>query len=149
MLNFYFYFNKKNIDTITLSCSDTEITRSNRAEHPAYFVENRLFDHDSYLQMKSEYESNENFLWMLSNEKSSVVTLLLGNTCTIPYDKQDDRQYGIVLTAQKTGESVYSIEETVIQAEIVFENGKTVRQKIKISACDDILTQEIELSLLK
>lgn len=144
-----FHFNEENIDTIALSCSDTEITRSNRTEHPAFFVENRFLDHDSYLQMKSEYESNENFLWMLSNGTSSVVTLLLGSTCTIPYDGQEDRQYGIVLTAQKTGDSVYSIDETVIQADIVFENGKTVRQKIKISACDDILKQGIELSLLK
>lgn len=148
-IQLYFQFDEENLDTVTLSCSDMEITRNNLAEHSAYFVENRSFDRDSYLQMKSEYESDENFLSMLSNEDFSMVTLLVGNTCTIPCDGPDDTQYGIVLKADTTGDTSYSTEESTITADIVLKNGKSIRQKYKIAACEDILTDGIEISLIR
>ena len=75
--------------------------------------------------------------------------MLIGNSYSILYNEQDARQYGIVLHAYKTKNGTYAITETIINVDILLENGKTVQRRIKIDACDDILTQGIEISLIK
>ncbi|MBD5462574.1 MAG: hypothetical protein HDR24_05875 [Lachnospiraceae bacterium] len=148
-INLSFYFDGKNIDVITLTCSDTEISRKNLKSQSAYFVENIPFDSNMYLQMMKEYESKENFLNIISSESFSVITMLIGNSYSILYNEQDAWQYGIVLHAYKTKNGTYAITETIINVDILLENGKTVQRRIKIDACDDILTQGIEISLIK
>lgn len=132
--NINFLCEGKDIKSITYTCFDQEVTRSNRTSASAYYVENMIIPLDEY----SDTIQDNRFLYgyYVPGGKTANVRRLIGNSYSVNYEDQNDIQYGLIIAA-KDDDYRYSIEETVIKLDIHFNNGSVQHRKIIIKSSQD------------
>lgn len=138
-INLFFRLEGENIDEVTISCAKHRITRNNLKDEPVYFVENlERNTSDDYQLILQEMKDDESFLRQLTGSDKTYITKLVGASYTVPYEKQEEKQYGLVMNTAKGTDGTFSIGETILDVIVQYQNGRTGTGKIKIAASDDI-----------
>ena len=142
--NINFRCEGSDIKSITYTCSDQEVTRSNRTSASAYYVENMIIplkDFDNILR-----DNRSLYGYYAPGEDTANVTRLIGNSYSVNYEDQNNIQYGLIIAATDDHAHHYSIEETVIKLTIHFNNGSVQHRKIIIKSSQDAFS-DIQLRI--
>jgi hypothetical protein len=142
--NINFRCEGQDIRSITYTCSDQEVTRSNRESTSAYYVENMIVPIDQY----SDIIQENNFLYgyYVPGENTANIRRLIGNSYRVNYGDQNSIQYGLIIAAKDEDTYRCSIEETVIKLDIYFNDGSVQHRKIIIKASQDAFS-DIQIRL--
>ncbi|MDF2943354.1 MAG: hypothetical protein K0S01_2212 [Herbinix sp.] len=135
------------IQTITYTCSDKEVTRGNITSSIVYYVENITMPVEEYKNYK--IQEDEKFLSGFYGEGEEIahLTRLVGNSYTVTYAEQANKQYGIVVASTTDEKGTYHFEDFVIKAEIKLRDGSVVKKKLLVHSGEDAFT-EIEIRIL-
>lgn len=145
--NIYVKCEGQDIESITYSTTDKEITRNNLGSTSAYYVENLTMPVGEY--KKTNWQKDETFLsgfyGVYENEAS--VTKLIGNSYTVTYENQMNKQYGLVVNSTVDEESKFHFEDFSIKVNITLKDGSSFQKELIVHAGDNAET-EIEMKLL-
>jgi hypothetical protein len=125
------------IDTITYILSEKEVTRDNRENAQAYYVENITLPVDEYRQLKKD--KMERFIsgFYGEGEENATIINMIGSSYTVKYEEQENIAYGLVVAATVDEEDDYHCEDVVIRARIRMKNGSTVNKQFLLDFGDD------------
>jgi hypothetical protein len=143
--NLYFKCEGENIKTITYTCSDQKINRYNRSTANAYYVENISVPVDDF--SKEIKADNCIYGGYGEGEDLASITKLIGNTYTVDYHNQADKQYGIVLAATVDEKGTYKVYSTKIKVDITLKDGSIQHKDLQIISSEDVFS-EIQMRIL-
>ncbi len=143
--NLYFQCEGDNISTITYTCSDQNINVSNRLNATAYYVENTSVPAYEY----SNYISNRNFIFGYKAEGEDIakITKLIGNSYTVDYKNQNNKQYGLVLAGSVDVNGRYQFDDTIIKVDITLNDNTTQHKKLIIKGSKGSFS-EVQIRIL-
>lgn len=137
-LNLNFLCEGKDIETLTYTCSEKNITRSNRSSAPAYYVENLTVPVKEFgTQMKN---NDSLYGYYGEGETTARITKLIGNSYSVTYDDQKKLPYGLVIAADVDENNNYRIKDIIIKLDITMKDGSIKHKRIKIEAAKDALS---------
>lgn len=145
--NIRFLCEGQNIETITYTCSDMDITRDNSSKASAYYVENITMPVDEYLN--SDWKNDETFLngFYGQGEEEAYLTKMIGSSYTVTYDEQLNKQYGLVIAATVDEDENYHFEDLTIHLEIKMADGSIQHKKLLLHPGKDAFS-EVEIRIL-
>lgn len=136
----------ENIDTITYTCSDQIININNRLSAKAYYVDNISVPASDY----SKYINEDDFIfgYKVEVEDTAKITKLIGNSYTVNYDNQNNRQYGLVLAGDINKDGKYEFNETVIKIDITLKDGSIQHKKIVLNPTNENSNSEFQMRIV-
>lgn len=122
----------KDIDSITYSTSDKEITReSNLSGIPAYFIENLEMPIDEFLDTR--WGKDDKFLFGGGyTETIAHVSKLVGSSFTVNYNDQMNEKYGLLINCTVDTQDVYHFENFTINMAIKMKDGKVYNKQLLV-----------------
>ncbi len=130
----------KDLDSIIVSCSKDIIKRNNLSEVNAYFIKYTKMQKSVYDRNFKEIEANDDFLGCTRDEKYVTFMSLIGNSCTINYNEQENLDYGLTISGNSNNKDQFVIKEMILDVTINYLDGTVQTDKIKIDASDDALS---------
>lgn len=148
-VNFNIKFNcvGQDIDNITYSCSDKEVTRANKSRTSAYYVENIIMPLEEYLNR--QWFKDETFLYGSygEGEEKANLTKLIGSSYTVDYDEQLNKQYGLEMPATVDEDNNFHIKDLIIKVTIQMKDGSVQHKKLIVHQGNSAFT-EVEIRIL-
>lgn len=136
--NLNFLCEGKDLETLTYTCSEKNITRSNRSSASAYYVENLTVPLKEFgTQMKN---NDSLYGYYGEGETTARITKLIGNSYSVTYDDQKKLPYGLVIAADVDENNNYRIKDIIIKLDITMKDGSVKHKRIKIEAAKDALS---------
>jgi hypothetical protein len=139
--NINFICKGENIKNITYNCTDQIITLDNRLKADAYYVENISMPVEEYTKINWHHDDDFIFGYYGQGENTAKVTKLIGNSYTVPYVNQANKQYGLVMAATTDEDGNYHVNEITIKLEIEMSDGSIQSKKILIKPLKDAFSE--------
>jgi len=143
--NIYFKCEGQDIKSITYTCSDQMADRSNWDTAPAYYVENMIIPIEEYSSRLQDDDCI--YGYYAPGEGTANITKIIGNSYTVTYEEQNNKQYGLIIAASIDDANHYHINDTLIKIDIHFNNGSTQHKKLIIKSGKDAFSG-IQLRML-
>jgi hypothetical protein len=146
--NINFICEGEGIASITYICSDQEITRSNRSEVAAYYVENVTLSTEEYKSLPPD--KGDNFICGFYGEGEDTATniYLIGSSYTVTYEEQQNIKYGLVVAATVDQEERFHCEDLRITARITMADGSEISKQLLLVFGEDAF-KEVQIKILK
>lgn len=121
-----------NIETIVYTCSNQDVNVNNRLSAAAYYVENISVPANEF----SKYSKEDDFIFGYKAEGVGVasITKLIGNSYTVNYDNQYNKEYGLVLAGTVDENGIYHFNDTKIKVDITLKDGSTHHKELAIDS---------------
>ncbi|MGB8453712.1 MAG: hypothetical protein WCD89_15480 [Anaerocolumna sp.] len=139
--NINFICKDENIKTITYTCTNQVVTRNNRLDADAYYVENIRMPIEEYTKLDLSQEDNFIFSYHEQGETTENITKLIGNSYTVSYAEQTNKQYGLVIAATTDEDGNYYVNDIIIKVDIEMEDGSVQHKKILIKPLSDAFSE--------
>lgn len=146
--NINFICEGENIESITYTCTDQAVTRGNKWKADAYYVENLTIPAEEY--ENHNWKSYDGFIsgYRFGDEANAVVTKLIGNSYTVTYQNQTEKQYGLVMAATTDEEGNYLVKALTVKIDITMTDGSLVHKEILIKPSDDDAFSKFQIRVL-
>jgi len=135
--NIYFKCEGKDINSITYTCSDQVVNVNNRKSAAAYYVENMIIPRNEY----NEHIKDNNFIYgyYAPGGDTANITNLIGNSYSVNYEDQNNKQYGLVIAATVDNTGCLKINDAIIKIDVYFNDGTIQHKKIVLKSGKDAL----------
>ena len=141
--NIYFKCEGKDIKSITYTCSDQVINKNNRYNAVAYYVENMIIPRNKF----NEYSKNNNFIYgsYTPGEDTANITNIIGNSYSVNYENQNNKQYGLVIAATVDNTGCLKIKDATIKIDVHFTDGSIHHKNVILKSGKDFLDIQIKI----
>ncbi len=139
--NINFICKGENINTLTYTCTYQIVTLDNRLNAEAYYVENLTMPIEEYTKLIRRHDDNFVFGYYGQGETTAKITKLIGNSYTVPYEDQSNKQYGLIMAATTDADGNYHVNDIIIKLDIKMSDGSTQYKKILIKPLKDAFSE--------